>query len=96
MSKKLTPGSINKIEKHWISGEWRRSGTLAVNQVDATDKWEKKSTGKVVSLQHLLTVDMDNLLIKLETAQRGHYEALPKTPIEIFSIASAGDFSLEN
>lgn len=43
-----------------------------------------------------VTVDMDNLLIKLETAQRGHYEALPKTPIEIFSIASAGDFSLEN
>ena len=42
-----------------------------------------------------VTVDMDNVLIKLEK-QRGHYEGFPKATKEIFSIASAGDFSLEN
>ena len=39
---------------------------------------------------------MDNVLIKLERAQKGQYEALPKATKEIFTIASASDFSLEN
>ena len=43
-----------------------------------------------------VTVDMDIVLIKLATAQREHYEALPIATKESFSIASAGDFSLEN
>ena len=67
-----------------------------VKHVDATIKWENKSTGKVISFTTHVLVGMKNVLIKMDTTQNGHNEALPMAVKDSFIIDSAGEYNPEN
>ena len=67
-----------------------------MKHVDATIKWENKSTGKVISFTTHVLVGMKNVLIKMEAAQNGHNEALPMAVKDSFIIDPASEYNPEN
>ena len=92
-SYKTNQKRIEKIKRHSTRGDWRRFGMVNVKYVDACVKWErvdeKGENVDVLTFTTPVPVVMNNVILKMESAQNRVYKSLPTIVKEHFDLTSS-------